>query len=358
MDIKVRPIKKGQAVIEYLTTYAWAILVIAIVLALLFYLGVFNPSFFAPKAAPGSCQVTRPLGPMTTQYISLTGGAVCNQVPQFVGTFMGTSTSNFLNTTRPLALQNANAITISMWVQTNDYADFYGNSQQWWQGLAGNLATCPCQDNPPYGGVQLTGFTCPSPSDILFMAYDYQTGPASYLLYPAGSYFTSGTNCNPKAAIPRGAWMNIAATFNSITGNAVVYINGQIFQQGNLGTGRTINSQIPFYIGTDAWTLWSPYCVGHCNDVFNGSISNVQVYNLSLSQSQVQTLYSEGIGGAPLPKPILNNLVAWWPLNGNLNDYSGNNNPLAEATKNGGLTLQQNFHFSSGWWYYYTPPPS
>jgi hypothetical protein len=72
----------------------------------------------------------------------------------------------------------------------------------------------------------------------------------------------------------------------------------------------------------------------------------------------VQTLYSEGIGGAPLPKPILNNLVAWWPLNGNLNDYSGNNNPLAEATKNGGLTLQQNFHFSSGWWYYYTPPPS
>ena len=356
MDIKIHPINKGQAVIEYLTTYAWAILVIAIVLAILFYLGIFNANFFAPKAPPGGCQVVRPLGPMTTQYISLSGGDICNQIPQLVGTFMGTSTSNFLYSTKPLPLQSANAITISLWVQTNDYADYYSTTQQWWQGLAGNLATCPCQNNAPYGGVQLTAFTCPSPSDILFMAYDYQTNPASYLLYPSGFYFTSGTNCNPKAAIPRGSWMNIAATFNSITGEAIIYIDGQVFQQGNLGTGRTIYSTIPFYIGTDAWTLWSPICVGHCNDVFNGSISNVQVYNISLTQSEAQQLYSEGIGGAPLSQPILNSLVGWWPLNGNLNDYSGNSNPLIEATKNGGTTLQQNFHFSGGWWYYYTPP--
>ena len=33
-------------------------------------------------------------------------------------------------------------------------------------------------------------------------------------------------------------------------------------------------------------------------------------------------MYDEGIGGAPLD---LHNLVGWWPLNGNLNDYSGNN---------------------------------
>ncbi|MCX6777790.1 MAG: hypothetical protein NT157_02800, partial [Candidatus Micrarchaeota archaeon] len=34
--------RKGQAAMEYLMTYGWAILVIVIVLAALLYLGVFN----------------------------------------------------------------------------------------------------------------------------------------------------------------------------------------------------------------------------------------------------------------------------------------------------------------------------
>jgi hypothetical protein len=63
--------------------------------------------------------------------------------------------------------------------------------------------------------------------------------------------------------------------------------------------------------------------IGDWDRVFNGSIANVQVYNASLSASQIQQLYQEGIGGAPIN---LQNLVAWWPLNGNANDYSGNGN--------------------------------
>jgi hypothetical protein len=47
----------------------------------------------------------------------------------------------------------------------------------------------------------------------------------------------------------------------------------------------------------------------------------VQLYSTSLSASEVQTLYSESIGGAPLPMP---ELVGWWPLNGDTKDYSGN----------------------------------
>jgi len=56
---------------------------------------------------------------------------------------------------------------------------------------------------------------------------------------------------------------------------------------------------------------------------YNGILANVQVYNASLSANQVQALYLEGIGGAPMK---LQNLIGWWPLNGNSNDYSGNNN--------------------------------
>ncbi|MGC8628960.1 MAG: hypothetical protein ACP5T4_01995, partial [Candidatus Micrarchaeia archaeon] len=56
---------------------------------------------------------------------------------------------------------------------------------------------------------------------------------------------------------------------------------------------------------------------------FNGSIANVQLYNASLPPAEIQMLYKEGIGGAPID---LQNLVGWWPLNGNTNDYSGNGN--------------------------------
>ncbi len=50
-----------------------------------------------------------------------------------------------------------------------------------------------------------------------------------------------------------------------------------------------------------------------------GNLANVQIYNTSLSPSQITTLYQEGIGGSPLPA---SGLVGWWPLNGNTNSYA------------------------------------
>ncbi|MGC8478929.1 MAG: hypothetical protein ACP5NE_03320, partial [Candidatus Micrarchaeia archaeon] len=44
---------KAQSAMEYLMTYGWAILIIAVVLGALFQLGVFNANNFAPKAPPG-----------------------------------------------------------------------------------------------------------------------------------------------------------------------------------------------------------------------------------------------------------------------------------------------------------------
>ncbi len=70
----------------------------------------------------------------------------------------------------------------------------------------------------------------------------------------------------------------------------------------------------------------------------------MQVYNASLSASEVQALYQEGIGGAPV-KP--QNIVAWWPLNGDAKDYSGNNN--------GGQTVGP-ISFTGQWTNGYTAP--
>ncbi len=44
---------------------------------------------------------------------------------------------------------------------------------------------------------------------------------------------------------------------------------------------------------------------------------------------------------------IMQNLVGWWPLNGNAKDYSGNGN-------NGQINGEVSF--VSNWWSGYTPP--
>ena len=53
--------KKLQAAMEYLMTYGWAILIIALALVVLSSLGVFNPNKFRPVGcflpAPFSCQI-------------------------------------------------------------------------------------------------------------------------------------------------------------------------------------------------------------------------------------------------------------------------------------------------------------
>ena len=45
--------KKGQSTLEYLITYGWAILIIVVIAAILWYFGVFNPSRWAGKQATG-----------------------------------------------------------------------------------------------------------------------------------------------------------------------------------------------------------------------------------------------------------------------------------------------------------------
>ena len=84
---------KCQSAMEYLMTYGWAILIIAVVLGVLFSIGFFNSANIAPKVTAGSCQVYRPEGPGTTAFIALEGTCQ-NEQPQYVAQFSGSESSN------------------------------------------------------------------------------------------------------------------------------------------------------------------------------------------------------------------------------------------------------------------------
>ena len=111
----------------------------------------------------------------------------------------------------------------------------------------------------------------------------------------------------------------VAFTYN---GNILnIYINGNLDSSSSI-TGTVPTSASWVAIGANlagGGTLYgSPY-----NRRFQGYIYNVQLYNSTLDANSIKALYVEGVGGAPIN---LQNLMGWWPLNGNANDYSGNLN--------------------------------
>jgi hypothetical protein len=283
--------QKAQSAMEYLMTYGWAILIIAVVLGALFQLGVFNANNFAPKAPPGACQVFRPNGPGTTSFINLEG--VCSgELPQYVSSFNGGNEG--INTTTVLIANTIKAFTISAWIYVLPSA----TNQR--MVVAGE----------PDAGVGVFA--------LAFSNYPY-------LYFGVECYGNDGaTVVNP------GAWYNIVGVYNSGVGST--FVNGVNETHGSFSLGPNT----PFAIGNGGAGC------GGANS-FIGQIANVQLYNTSLSASEIQALYLEGIGGAPID---LQNLVGWWPLNGNANDYSGNGNN-GQAT---GVT------YTGSWTSGYTPP--
>ena len=71
--------RKGQSAMEYLMTYGWAILVIIIVIAVLFYIGVLNPR----NVTPTSC--TFPPGISCASFKLATGGTLSLSIGQATG---------------------------------------------------------------------------------------------------------------------------------------------------------------------------------------------------------------------------------------------------------------------------------
>ncbi len=276
-----------QSAMEYLMTYGWAIFIIAVVmgsLAYLFFSG--NASnLISPKASPGNCFVQ-----LSYQSSNLglsranrnLEGQCNNEEPQYVAKF-NPVTNAFIEVKHIILIKNTG--TVSFWA------------------------------NP--SNIQTTG-----ESVIISFAGGSNIGLSNGYFEIGGSGYTGEPYYNK--------WDFVTFTFNGIENNE--YINGQNVYSG-LG-GFSTNSIM--YIGD----------INGAGNPFNGTISNLQLYNVSLSQSDIMQLYDEGIGGAPI---ALQNLAGWWPLNGNANDYSGvNNNGNAinveyTTSWSSGYTQPQNF---------------
>ena len=268
--------QKAQSAMEYLMTYGWAILIIAIALVAFFSLNLFNPYTFSPKASPGSCQILRPNGPGSNIFVSAVGPTcTTNEIPQYVAKFNGNGYINFASISEIPRGQ----LTIIAWVNPTNFAGW------------NNIVATNCFR------LELTNSGYP---------------PNYSLDFQFASVCGSGGGATGTAL--SGIYSFVAMTTNSTS--AQFYVNGKV-SGSPLGVSQNSNSITAMHIGMDGLSgIGSP-------DAMYGNISNVQIYNTTLSANEIQALYAEGIGGAPIS---IQNLVGWWPLNGNSNDYSGNGN--------------------------------
>ena len=286
---------------EYMISYGWMILIVAVAIALMFRLGLFNATNFEARIATGACKVYRPGGPGSIAPIDLVG--LCNSgIPKFVSEFG--YTGHFLevgysNLTVPkvrfeplLSSGGRNMITITGWVYPSipgpvETAFAYGDFSP---------------SSPPFNGIYL----------------DYnESGVCNSGLFEA--VYTT-TLCIYSSRIALNQWHFVALEYNGL--DVIGY---------DISASNVVSAAGPV----------SPFAVSANEQLligvpWNGLITNIQMYNTSLSRNQIIAVYRAGLGGPPSD---LSYLVGWWPLNGDVKDYSGNGNngyPTNTAV-NGGL---------------------
>jgi hypothetical protein len=149
----------------------------------------------------------------------------------------------------------------------------------------------------------------PSSSDFYIYAQTVggcTAGSTQGAILSANYMTVSGTEVGPfnSIAIPASTWVQAAVVLSPnvitwyINGNKVSSYNGLISP------------------GTNA----NAFVIGSGSRSFNGSIAGVMVYNAALNPADIQNIYQQGLASFPTRTA---NLIAWYPLNGNGRDYSG-----------------------------------
>ena len=215
--------------------------------------------------------------------------------PSLIGpTFNGQTSSSYVQIPPLNALNGHTSYTISAWLKYNGGSSSFGQ-------------------NP-----------LPVAWPGCHMGFQYANG--NYLDYV--SWITTTQNPSPGcggasgsytaniigAQVQQGKWYNAVATVDIQSETTSFYLNG-IF------VGSNVLPANYYYFNYSENGYFGDKVDGNTNtEFFNGMISNVQIYNASLSSSKVEQIYLGGISGPPVEN---SGIVAWYPLAGDANDYGG-----------------------------------
>ncbi len=347
--------KKSQSALEYMMTYGWAILIIVIVAVILYSMGIFNPSSSLTTTITGFSElgVTQAacINTVNNQilaiYVSNTVGYPVNVTDINVSGNNGVNTVQNVNSLLRAGQSGVFYVNGACNKSTSSYSGSvaikYTEPSQILPGpyfSKGSIGSVSRNSNPnlvgKFNGVNSiikVSSSVNSPCTITVVGWSYDMGmPSSGPMGGVIGLYSDGQS--------NSGWVDLEYNDNSLR----FEIRNETISNSFLASGAYLNTWvfsvavdnkgIPIgYVDTQQYTdgsvnigcvnsLGAPF-FGNWDRGFNGSIANLQIYTTALSQGEIQKLYSEGVGGAPISNA---GLIGWWPLDGNPNDYSGNNN--------------------------------
>ncbi len=125
-------------------------------------------------------------------------------------------------------------------------------------------------------------------------------------------------------------WYNLIVSYNPVNGSLSAYLDGKLWNfDGRMDSGLLSNP----WSGNSTYNLLMG--TGYSGKYFNGSIANIQIYDIKFNSNLANKLYTEGLAGQPLEGSLL--LEGWWPMSGNSRDviysgYDGVNNYINFST--------------------------
>ncbi len=370
--------RKSQSALEYMMTYGWAILIIVIVAVILYSMGIFNPS------SSISATVTGFSGLGSVQAICTTTGVLVLSVGNSLGNVINiTSVNSSLNGKTVETMEN-------LIVNPNGHANLFveggcinASSSRYSSSITvtytepGSILTGPYTSFGTVTGIT-SSFSAGTVANFSNSSSMYIPHSASFnKIWNAGDHYTligwfnfkkiwsgnsyllqevpgctSGTSSNPGNSVNLSVfqveWYGGADTcantgaFSVGSGNIVTFdkwvmVTGIFDWNGSGGwesicvDADCINQTYPASTlpgGPANYSDPNPYTTLVASGKLNAKVSNLQFYDSSFSEKQVLTQYNLGIAGLPIEA---NSLVAWFPLDGNFNDYSGNGNQALES---------------------------
>jgi hypothetical protein len=340
--------KKSQSALEYMMTYGWAIMIIVIVVAVLYSLGIFNPSSSVPSTTvvgfgglngiTGECLsnsgLVMQVGNIETYNINITAvnytintgsysispNSKTSEITPDGTTFLilpsacpaaGDRFSVYVSITyiaigEPLATPTTTSGTISGTAISQKYVGSFDGSTSYIQinniNLGNTITVSFWAKGSNYDGR--------IPFSVDSNLYG-TLGPDVY--FACGMInWNKGNGCVnnfSSSSYPNSNWHNFVVVDSYSGSSAKLYVDGKYVGSAASYLDPTSTNR---FIRIGAYAAGGYY--------FPGDMAGVTVYSVALSSSQISTVYSGGFGGAPV---LDAGLVGWWPLNDNALDYSG-----------------------------------
>ena len=372
--LNLNKVKRSQSALEYMMTYGWAILIIVIVAVILYSMGIFNPSSSVTFTSSGfspftvSSSLCNNLG----YTIAVLAGPIPNNANSitinkvFVTSATGANTTTASYTlTNPVTLKSGQSTTIIIPnVACNAANVHYSLSAKIeYSYTAGTLGLQYVNTTGTVAGTSspvlvasfngINSYISTTKNSILstnknfslaiwFKTSDYGAmiwvgdGPIpnsvsawwNIIYVGSNNSLFGGTDCGPifqtSKIVSNNAWTFAVLTENITAAGKteILYLNGSEIGKISDSSSSCDFSPTYFVIGAGDsnganWPDLPP------SSYFDGLISNVQLYNLPITPTNVSELFLRGREGLPLQS---DGVIAWWPLDGNTLDYSGNGN--------------------------------